>query len=111
VSHESEYEGNLVDRTHITWTLDFTLKGYLYGPVKKSSVIKYANNVFYTPTIENIRDAVGLVDPVSYVQVQPGLTANGLPTSNAAASIPVADIEVNDDFGYVIQKTDVNVLE
>lgn len=111
VSQDSEYEGNLVDRTHITWTLDFTLKGYLYGPVKKTSIIKYANNVFYTPSIENIRDSVGQVDPVSYVQIQPGLTANGNPTSNSSLSIPVADIEVNDDFGYVINKTIVSVIE
>ena len=111
VSQESDYEGNLIDRTHLIWTLDFTMKAYLYGPVKKSSIIKYANNVFYTPTIENIQNAVGMVDPVSYVQVQPGLTSSNTPTSNANLSIPVGDIEVTDDFGYVIQKTDVNVLE
>ena len=111
VAQESEYEGNLIDRSHNTWTLDFTLKGYLYGPVKKSAIIKYANNVFFTPTVENLRDAIGQVDPVSYVQVQPGLTAEGNPTSNAALSIPVANIEVTDDFGYVMQKTDISVLE
>lgn len=111
VSHETEYEGNLVERNHITWTLDFILKGYLYGPVKKSSVIKYANNVFYTPTVENLADAVGNTNPVSYVQIQPGLLANGSPTSNASLSIPVTDIEVDDDFGFVTQKTDINVIE
>ena len=106
VSHETEYEGNLVDRMHITWTLDFTLKGYIYGPVKKTSIIKYANNVFYTPSVVNLQDAVGIADPVGVVQIQPGLTIDGQPTSNASLSIPVADIEVTDDFGYVITKTD-----
>ena len=111
VTYDSEYEGNFVDRSHITWTLNFTLKGYLYGPVKKTAIIKYANNVFYSPSYVNLRDAVGNVDPISYVQVQPGLTSDGQPTSNASLSIPVADIEVTDDFGYVITETDVSVLE
>ena len=107
ISQQDEYEGNFTERRHLTWTLDFTLKGYIYGPVKKTAIIKYANNVFYTPSIVNLKDAVGQVDPVSYVQIQPGLTANGQPTSNAANSIPVGEIEVTDDFGYVIEKTDI----
>jgi hypothetical protein len=107
ISQEDQYEGNFTERRQLIWTLDFTLKGYIYGPVKKSAIIKYANNVFYTPSIENLQDAVGQVDPVSYVQVQPGLTVSGQPTSNAAASIPVGEIEVTDDFGYVIEKTDL----
>jgi T4-like virus Myoviridae tail sheath stabiliser len=107
ISQQDEYEGNFTERRHLTWTLDFTLKGYIYGPVKKTAVIKYANNVFYTPSVVNLQDAVGQVEPVSYVQIQPGLTANGQPTSNAANSIPVGEIEVTDDFGYVIEKTDI----
>lgn len=106
ISHEDDYEGNFQQRRAQIWTLDFTLKGYIYGPVKKAPVIKYANNVFYTPTANNIKDAVGLVNPVSAVLVEPGLTSDGKPTSNAALSIPVSSIEVTDDFGYVMTQTE-----
>ena len=106
ISHEDDFEGNFQERRSQIWTLDFTLKGYIYGPVKKAPVIKYANNVFYTPSVTNLKDAVGLVDPVSAVLVQPGLTAAGKPTSNIALSIPVSSIEVTDDFGYVMTSTE-----
>ena len=35
------------------------------------------------------------------VTIQPGLTSNGQPTSNASLTVPYADIEVDDDYGFV----------
>jgi hypothetical protein len=48
VSTEDTYEGNFETRRAIIWTLDFTLKGYLFGPTKTigsgdGGVIKYIN--------------------------------------------------------------------
>jgi hypothetical protein len=108
ISHEDTYSGDLKERQTLTWTLDFTLKGYLYGPIKTSKIIKYANVYFYTPSVPDgqLVAAVGNTANVSYIHIQPGLTANGMPTSNAALSIPVADINITDDFGYVIEKVD-----
>lgn len=100
------YEGNFKKRRSLMWVLNFTLKGYIYGPVKEGKVIKFANTNFYIATTDQIRNSVNNLDPTLTVQIQPGLTANGTPTSNSASSIPVSDIEADDDFGYVIDITE-----
>ena len=109
ITQEDTYEGNFVDRQAIIWTLDFTVKGYIYGPIKTSAIIKFANTVFYTPSVADgkLGDAVANSDPVSYITVKPGLTANGEPTSIDSNSIPASEIEASDDFGYIIEKIDV----
>ena len=60
----------------------------------------------YTLSCEAPGTYVGVVNAVSQTIDQPGLTANGQPTSNASLSIPVSQITVTDDFGFVITKTD-----
>jgi hypothetical protein len=106
IDQEDTYEGDFKERRAIIWTLDFTLKGYIYGPVKKGAIIKYANTTFYVPSYStNIEDAPGETLYHHYTVITPGLTANGQATSNAAASISPLSIEVDDDFGYVTQTT------
>jgi hypothetical protein len=100
VEQEDSYSGDFKTRQALTWTLNFMLKGYIYGPVKKGAVIKFANTVFYSPN-GPIANAVSQSDPAQYTTVQPGLTANGQPTSNAAASIDPNLITATSDFGYV----------
>jgi T4-like virus Myoviridae tail sheath stabiliser len=98
------YDGTFETRRVLVWTLDFTCKGYIYGPIKKQPVIKFANTTFYIASVPDgeLRSAVGNTDPSSRVTVRPGLTADGKPTSNGALSVPYADIEADDDFGYVV---------
>jgi len=43
------YENNFETRRAIIWTLNFTLKGYLFGPIHSSKIIKKAIINFYTP--------------------------------------------------------------
>lgn len=110
ISLEDTYEGDFKNRRAIIWTLNFTLKGYIYGPIKTSSVIKFANTTFYiasTPDGE-IQNAVGNTNPSVRVTVRPGLTANGTPTSNVALSVPLNEIEADDDFGFIIDKQFLN---
>ena len=95
VNLDDVYEDEFTKRRTMVWTLDFTLKGYLYGPIKTSKVIKYA----ITPLYDKIDRTA---DAVAEVNIQPGLLANGSPTSNASLSIPVADIVATDDFGFVV---------
>ena len=104
ISYENKFTGNFTEKETLIWTLDFTVKGYLYGPVKKSAIILFANTQFYTPADIN---SLGGVTPVSYVHIQPGLTANGQPTSNAALSIDVHLIKATDNYGYVIEEDDL----
>jgi hypothetical protein len=104
INIEDTYDGDFDTRRALIWTLDFTLKGYIYGPVKKSGIIKFANTNFYVPPVEDgqLARAVGITTPSERITVRPGLLANGSPTSNATASIPLSEIEANDDFGYCV---------
>jgi len=103
ISIEDTYEGKFTERRALIWTLEFTLKGYIYGPIKKSSIIKFANTSFYIPdsNIVDIASAVGVSSPNDRVTVAPGLDANGNPTSNAALTIDRNLIEADDDYGFV----------
>jgi len=106
VSSEDTYEGDFINRRALIWTLSFTLKGYVFGPIKSSEVIKLANTNFYDTTIyDNIDNAVGNSDVISSVDVEPGLLANGSPTSNSSLTISVDQIDANDNYGYIITKT------
>jgi len=108
ITQEDTYTGNFTERQALIWTLDFTIKGYLYGPVMNNGVIKFVFANYYTPEVpdDQLSTAVGNTAIISQTIDQPGLTANGQPTSNAAASIPVSQIQITDDYGFVITKTD-----
>lgn len=99
VNLDDVYDGEFTARRSMVWTLDFTLKGYLYGPVKTTKVIKYA----ITPLYDEVDRTA---DRVAQVNIQPGLLANGSPTSNSSLSIPVNEIVATDDFGFVVNITD-----
>jgi hypothetical protein len=105
VSCEDTYEGQFTERRSLIWTLSFTLKGYIYGPVRKSSVIKFANVPFYMPSVPDgqLASAVGVTPVAEKLTVQPGLTANGTPTTKIEDTIPYTEIEVTDDFGFITQ--------
>jgi hypothetical protein len=101
VSFDDTYSGDFKERRAIIWTLDFTLKGYFYGPVRKSAIIKFANTNFYIPTTNTAAQGVGITGVAERVTIQPGLTSNGQPTSNVSLTVPYANIEVDDDYGFV----------
>lgn len=103
---EDSYEQDFKERRALIWIMNFTLKGYFYGPVKTSKIIKFVNTQFFIASTDNIADAVGVDEAVATIEIQPGLTANGEPTANADLSIPVADIVASDDFGYVTTITE-----
>lgn len=103
IAYDDSYAGDFKDRRQVVWTLDMTVKGYIYGPVKKTGIIKFANTTFYTPSVPDgeLVDAVGNTAPVSRVTVQPGLTANGMPTDDINLTIPYREIEATDDYGFI----------
>lgn len=105
VSYQDTYDGDFKERRAIIWTLDLQLKGYIYGPVRNTGIIKFAKMNFYIPDVADgkLQDAVGVTPVAERVTIQPGLTANGQPTSDITQTIPYANIEVDDDFGFIIQ--------
>lgn len=113
INYSDSYDGDYKKRRAIVWELQLTLKGYLYGPVIKSNVIKFVETNLYTPNVEDgqLRSAVGNTDISERVTVQPGLTANGQPTSNISLTVAYTEIDVNDDFGYITQFYNQDELE
>jgi hypothetical protein len=102
VQSEDTYAGDFKDdNRQIIWSLDFTMKGHYYGPIRSEAIIKFANVNFYAPAVDNLADAVGNSAPIERVTSQPGLTANGQPTSNISLTIPYLEIEANDDYGFI----------
>lgn len=101
-SVQDTYEGDFKgDRRAIIWQLDFTMKGYMFGPIRESKIIKFANVNFYAPSVSDLTTAVGNSTPIDRVTSQPGLTANGQPTTNVALTIPYVQINADDNWAYI----------
>jgi len=100
ISSQDQYEGSFEQRRALIWTLSFTLKGYLYGPSKKSKLIKLAETTFRLPEDVTTGNTTNTANTI-VVASRPGLTANGVATSNAAASIAYDEIISTDDYGFI----------
>jgi hypothetical protein len=104
VSIEDTYEGDFNNRRAIIYTFDFTVKGYFYGPVRSQGVIK-RSQIDFGIVAGNSSNRITLEDIArtgrsTRVVVQPGLLANGSPTTNSSASIPYTQIQATDDYGF-----------
>lgn len=53
VNREDTYEGDFESRRVVTWTLDFTMKGLLFGPVRENKVVKKAYIDFFIPPTDS----------------------------------------------------------
>lgn len=104
VTLEDVYSEDYKERRLISWELGFTLKGYIYGPVKEKPIIKFANVEFSAP---NPNTTAAQANGTSFLRIttQPGELANGSPTTNAALTIAWANIDVQDTYGIINTKT------
>ena len=50
ISQEDSYEGDFTTRQVLTYTLEFVMKNYIYGPVEKSEIIRTAKVRTYMET-------------------------------------------------------------
>jgi hypothetical protein len=100
ITSQDQYEGSFEQRRALIWTLNFTMKGYLYGPTKKSKLIKLAETTFRLPEDVATGNTTNTSNTI-VVASRPGLTANGTATSNVAASIPYDEIISTDDYGFI----------
>ncbi len=106
ISTEDTYEGEFTQRRALIHTLTFTVKGYLFGPTRKSEVIKDIDVNIRIPAIGQEIVANTLNTPAATINILPGLTANGLPTSNAALSVSPGNIKETDNYGFLIDFTE-----
>lgn len=104
-TNEYSFEGALKDRPILIWTLDFVMKGYLFGPVRKQPIIQI------TDTNLRVGDVSDNPDVISSVEVSPGMLANGSPTSNAALSVDPKTIYVDDDWNDAITYSGLIITE
>lgn len=110
IAQEDTYEGDFVTRRAIIWTLNFTLKGYLFGPIRTSNVIKEIDLNFRNPAGDAV-DANTTNTPIaSLVKVSPGLDDNGDPVNwygdvNAGGrptTVNKDQIQSTDNYGYMV---------
>lgn len=97
ISQEDIYEGSFEERRSFIWTLNFTMKGFFFGPTKRQGVITLANTNFY--------DSLESDDPLSRVTITPGLTANGEPTTDPNETVDRSEISSTDDWDYIVEKS------
>lgn len=99
VTHQDVYEGDFTQRRALIWSINFTMKAWLHGPVSERKRIKFIK----------INTRVGDVNSSNLDEsttIQPGLTANGEPTTDINETVPYQDIEMTDNWDYIIQFTD-----
>jgi hypothetical protein len=91
VNLEDNYEGGFEERRTITWSLDFSLKGSLFGPILDGKVINKAIVDFHPHLVSS--------NTFEQATVQPAMLADGTPTTNSTLSVPLKQISANDNFG------------
>lgn len=99
VTMEDTYENDFQTRRAIIYTLTFTLKGIFFGPTSEKKIIKFVDVNLY----DNMNASS---DVVEQVNIQPGLTANGTPTTNINETVDYVNINVSDDWDYIVQIKD-----
>lgn len=107
ISTEDTYEGEFTQRRALIHTLTFTVKGFLFGPTRKGEIIKDIDvNIRMPASDASPMVANTLVTPSVTINVQPGMLANGSPTSNAALSVSSDNIKATDNYGFLIDFTE-----
>ena len=93
------YEGTFIDRRSLTYTINFTMKAYLYGPISQQKIIKFTDvNLINPVSIDQLDANTGVL--ISNV-IQPGLDANGNPTTLLANTVPYSQINETDPYGII----------
>lgn len=114
VEQSDSYDDSFVERRAVVWELNFTMKTYLFGPASTTKIIKIVDVNFIIPgSAEDLSNtsALQLYTETENIDLRPGLTANGEPTANQALSIPVANISIDDDYGFAAVISTVEDLD
>jgi hypothetical protein len=102
VQQGEAYTGPFESQEFVIWNLYFNLKGYIYGPIQDSKVIKEIFVNFYTPSGDLNAANMEAATIQEHIYIRPGLTANGEPTSNTSDSVAISQIDSTDAYGFII---------
>lgn len=103
ISQQDTYEGDFITRRAIIWTLNFTMKAYIFGPTRTGNVIKQAEvNIKIPEGGVSVDEAPPTTPNTIEITITPGLTANGEPTANASLSIDKSEIKATDNYGFIV---------
>lgn len=94
-----DYATNYVDRRALIWTLNFTMKADFFGPVYQAKPIKNINVNLYIDQV--VQNAIDGVNRVANINIRPGLTEDGEPTTDINETIPYADINSDDPWDFI----------
>jgi hypothetical protein len=103
VQIEDNYDSGFTERRSLVYTINFVMKAYLYGPITQSKLVKIVDINYNIPI--DINTPINQVVPVELQVIQPGLDANGNPTTLLANTIPYSQIDETDPYGYIDTKT------
>ena len=92
---EDTYEADFQTRRAIIYTFNFTVKGYIYGPVTNKGLITRTKVDFHLQPTANTE-----AYEAERITLTPGLLANGSPTSNTSASVARSAINANSNYGF-----------
>ena len=99
VTSEDLYEEAFTQRRSILYTLNFTMKGWFFGPEKDKAVIKFVDARVATDTPAD-------TEFETFQTGQPGSTANNVATSDITQTIDYSLIEFDDNWAYLGQSSD-----
>jgi len=99
VSSEDVYEADFTQRRSIVYTLNFTMKGWFFGPEKDKEVIRFIDTRYATDTLAN-------TEFEEFQTIQPGMTANNEPTTDITQTVDYSLIEFDDNWDYIEQISD-----
>ena len=106
---EDTYDGDFDTRRAIIYTFTFKIKGYLFGPVTNKGIIRRTLVNTFNPQANTATSNVVIRSSDTKLQtltLTPGLLANGQPTANSSASIPISQISANSNYGFAFDRED-----
>lgn len=95
MSLEDTYEADFQTRRAIIYTFNFTVKGYIYGPVTNKGLITRTRLDFHIEPSANTA-----AFEAERITLTPGQLANGSPTANSSASVDRTAISANSTYGF-----------
>jgi len=95
MSLEDTYEADFQTRRAIIYTFNFTVKGYIYGPVTNKGLITRTLVDFHIEPSANTS-----AFEAERLTLTPGLLANGSPTANSSASVDRSTVSANSTYGF-----------